>query len=148
MKLVRYSVNGRSPQVGLVKNNSVIDLSAIVPSMQAIIALSADGLAVVQQHAAQSSGIPLANVTLHAPLLPQRNVMCLGRNYVEHARESFAAVGEAFSLSDVPLVFTKATTAVSGPTSPIPFDPKVSEKIDWEVELAIIIGKQGKKHSG
>ncbi len=144
MKLVRYSVNGRSPQVGLVQQDQLIDLSAIVPSMQAIIALSAEGLAVVQQHAAQNRGIPLADVTLHAPLLPQRNVMCLGRNYVEHARESFAAVGEAFSLSEVPVVFTKATTAVSAPNAPIPFDPNVSDKIDWEVELAVIIGKQGK----
>ena len=144
MKLVRYSVNGRSPHVGLVQQDQLIDLSAIVPSMQAIIALSAEGLAVVQQHAAQNRGIPLADVTLHAPLLPQRNVMCLGRNYVEHARESFAAVGEAFSLSEVPVVFTKATTAVSAPNAPIPFDPNVSDKIDWEVELAVIIGKQGK----
>ena len=144
MKLVRYSVNGRSPQVGLVQQDQLIDLSAIVPSMQAIIALSAEGLAVVQQHAAQNRGIPLADVTLHAPLLPQRNVMCLGRNYVEHARESFAAVGEAFSLSEVPVIFTKATTAVSAPNAPIPFDPNVSDKIDWEVELAVIIGKQGK----
>ncbi len=144
MKFVRYSVNGRSPQIGLVVENNVLDLSAIVPSMQALIALSADGLAVLQQHAASASRLPLAEVKLHAPLLPQRNVMCLGLNYAEHARESLGAQGKEVALPELPIVFTKATTAVSGPTDPIPFDPQVSDKIDWEVELAVIIGKQGK----
>ena len=144
MKFVRYEVNGRSPQVGLVQENYVYDLSAITPAMHAVIALSADGLAVLQQHAAKVQGIPLENVKLHAPLLPRRNVMCLGLNYAEHARESLAAQGQNISLPDLPIVFTKATTAVSGPTDPIPFDPQVSDKIDWEVELAVIIGKQGK----
>ena len=144
MKLVRHTVNGRSPKIGLVKENNVIDLSAIAPSMQAVIALSTEGRAVLQQHAAKTNGIPLADVTLHTPLLPRRNVMCLGRNYAEHARESLTAIGEAFSLPEVPVIFNKATTAVSGPTAPIPFDPNVSEKIDWEVELGVIIGKEGK----
>lgn len=144
MKFVRYEVNSRSPQVGLVQENHVYDLSAITPAMQAVIALSKDGLAIVQQHAATVSGIPLADVKLLAPLLPRRNIMCLGLNYAEHARESLAAQGQNISLPEFPVVFTKATTAVSGPTDPIPFDPQVSDKIDWEVELAVIIGKEGK----
>lgn len=144
MKFVRYAVDGRSPKVGLVQENHVYDLSAIAPSMQTVIALSADGLAVVQQHSAKVKGIPLADVKLHAPLLPKRNVMCLGLNYAEHAQESLSALGQNVSLPELPIVFTKATTAVSGPTDPIPFDPQVSDKIDWEVELAVIIGKRGK----
>lgn len=144
MKFVRYEVNGRSSQVGLVQENHVYDLSAIIPAMQAAIALSADGLAIVQQHAATVNGIPLADVKLLAPLLPRRNIMCLGLNYAEHANESLTALGQNVSLPELPIVFTKATTAVSGPTDPIPFDPQVSDKIDWEVELAVIIGKEGK----
>jgi len=144
LKFVRYEVNGRSSQVGLVQENHVYDLSAIIPAMQAAIALSADGLAIVQQHAATVNGIPLADVKLLAPLLPRRNIMCLGLNYAEHANESLTALGQNVSLPELPIVFTKATTAVSGPTDPIPFDPQVSDKIDWEVELAVIIGKEGK----
>lgn len=144
MKLVRYEINGRFPQVGLVQEDQVYDLSAIAPSMQTVIALSADGLAIVQQHAAKVSSVPLTDVILHEPLLPRRNVMCLGLNYAEHANESLTALGQNVSLPELPIVFTKATTAVSGPTDPIPFDPQVSDKIDWEVELAVIIGKQGK----
>ena len=144
MKFARYSVNGRSPKIGLVTENQLIDLSNVVPSMQALIALSADGLAMVQQHAASSQSIPLADVKLHAPLLPRRNVMCLGLNYAEHVRESLTAQGQTVDLPQFPVVFTKATTAVSGPTDPIPYDPQVSESMDFEVELAVIIGKQGK----
>ena len=112
--------------------------------MQALIALSKAGLAMVEQHAANQVGVPLAEVKLLAPLVPRRNVMCLGLNYAEHARESLEAQGRDVSLPELPVVFTKATTAVSGPTDPIPFDPQVSDKIDWEVELAVIIGKEGK----
>jgi len=139
LKFIRYEVDGRSPQVGLVQENYVYDLSAIAPSMQTVIALSADGLAVIQQHAANVQGIPLADVKLHAPLRPRRNVMCLGLNYAEHAHESLTALGQTISVTELPIVFTKATTAVSGPTDPIPIDPQVSDKIDWEVELAVQI---------
>jgi len=144
LKLVRYEHNGRSPQVGLVVENRVIDLSGVVPSMHALITLSADGLAVIRQQAAAGQGIPLQEVKLVAPLQPRRNVMCLGKNYADHAREMQTANNEPIELPQFPVIFTKATTSVSGPTDPIPFDPHVSEQIDWEVELAVIIGKQGK----
>ncbi len=144
MKLVRYEHNGRSPQVGLVVENRVIYLSAIVPSMHALITLSADGLTVIRQQAEAGQGIPLADVKLHAPLQPRRNVMCLGKNYADHAREMQTANDEPIELPKFPVIFTKATTSVVGPNDPIHFDPQVSTDIDWEVELAVIIGKQGK----
>lgn len=144
MKLVRYEHNGRSPQVGLVVENRVVDLSGVVPSMHALIALSADGLAVIRQQAQTGQSIPLAEVKLCAPLQPRRNVMCLGKNYADHAREMQTANDEPIELPQFPVIFTKATTSVSGPNDPIPFDPQVSTDIDWEVELAVIIGKPGK----
>ena len=144
MKFVRYEVNGRSPQIGLVVDNELIDLSGVAPSMQAVINLSQEGMAMIAQHANRSPRIPLKDVKLHAPLLPRRNVMCLGKNYADHAREMQAAHNEPLELPTFPVVFTKATTTVSGPHDPIPFDPHVSEDIDWEVELAVIIGKEGK----
>ncbi len=144
MKFVRYQVNGRFPQVGLIVEDELIDLSGVAPSMQAVINLSEEGMSMIAQHANSSPRIPVKDVKLLAPLLPRRNVMCLGLNYAEHAHESLVAQGQAVTLPELPIVFTKATTAVSGPTDPIPFDPQVSEKIDWEVELAVIIGKQGK----
>lgn len=144
MKFVRYEVNGRSPQIGLVVDNELIDLSGVAPSMQAIITLSDEGMAMIAQHANSSQRLPLEDVKLLAPLLPRRNIMCLGKNYADHAREMQMANAEPIELPKFPVVFTKATTSVSGPYDPIPFDPLVSEDVDWEVELAVIIGKEGK----
>lgn len=70
--------------------------------------------------------------------------MCLGLNYAEHAVESYTARGKKSELPAVPIVFTKATTAVNAPYAPIPYDPAVSQQIDYEVELGVIIGKPGK----
>jgi 2-keto-4-pentenoate hydratase/2-oxohepta-3-ene-1,7-dioic acid hydratase in catechol pathway len=70
--------------------------------------------------------------------------MCLGLNYTEHAAESYTAQGKEVTLPEIPIVFTKATTSVTGPYDPIPFDAAVSDKLDWEAELAVVIGRQGK----
>jgi 2-keto-4-pentenoate hydratase/2-oxohepta-3-ene-1,7-dioic acid hydratase in catechol pathway len=79
---------------------------------------------------------------------PRRNVMCLGLNYVEHARESAEARGREFKQHQYPVFFTKATHAINGPEAVIPFDAAVSEQIDYEAELAVIIGRGGKNISG
>lgn len=92
--------------------------------------------------------IALADVRMLAPIpRPPKHVLCLGRNYAEHAAESRGAFGEAGAGVDkpaFPTVFTKAPTAITGPHSEIPFDANVSTEIDWEGELAFVIGKGGK----
>jgi 2-keto-4-pentenoate hydratase/2-oxohepta-3-ene-1,7-dioic acid hydratase in catechol pathway len=65
-------------------------------------------------------------------------------NYAAHAAESLQAKGLPVTLPTVPVFFTKATTAVTGPFADIPFDASVSTEIDWEVELGVVIGKAGK----
>ncbi len=91
--------------------------------------------------------VPFEQDKLLAPILrPPKNVLCLGRNYPEHAAEAARAFGEAAAEPPkYPTVFTKAITAVNGPYSDIPYDATVSEKIDWEAELAVVIGRSGKK---
>jgi 2-keto-4-pentenoate hydratase/2-oxohepta-3-ene-1,7-dioic acid hydratase in catechol pathway len=91
----------------------------------------------------------LGEVRLTAPIpRPRKNIMCLGHNYAEHARESNAARGvatkETASTAEPPMIFTKATTTANGPYSPIVIYPAVSEQIDWEAELGVVIGKVGK----
>ena len=89
--------------------------------------------------------LPLETVELLAPIpRPRKNVFCVGRNYAEHAAESLRAIGQEVKLPQFPNIFTKAVTAVTGPTSAIVIDPAVSERIDWEVELAVIIGLGGR----
>jgi 2-keto-4-pentenoate hydratase/2-oxohepta-3-ene-1,7-dioic acid hydratase in catechol pathway len=87
----------------------------------------------------------LAEVRLETPLPhPVRNIFCVGRNYVDHVAEGARAMGLATNLPKVPQFFTKATGAVNGPGGEVRLDPKVSEKLDYEVELGVVIGKAGR----
>jgi 2-keto-4-pentenoate hydratase/2-oxohepta-3-ene-1,7-dioic acid hydratase in catechol pathway len=87
----------------------------------------------------------LDDVELAAPIpRPHKNIMCLGLNYAEHAKESAEARGRSASLPDHAVIFTKAPTTANGPFGDIVIDPAVSEEVDWEAELAVIIGKTGK----
>ena len=85
----------------------------------------------------------LADLLSPLPAL-RRNVMCLGHNYAEHAKESAEARGRAVKLPDYPIFFTKATHTLNGPYASIPYDASVSDQIDWEAELAVIIGRRGR----
>ena len=144
MRLVTYQL-GRQTAIGAVTDAGVVDLTAVAPTLLDFIHLGADGLAQATVVVANSDrAIPLSDVTLLAPIpTPPRNVMCLGLNYKAHADESYTAKGIKAAAPDAPIVFTKATTAVSGPGAPIPYAADLSTEIDWEVELAIVIGKRG-----
>lgn len=94
--------------------------------------------------------IDLSDVELLSPVpRPPKHVLCLGRNYAEHAAESTRAFGEAAATDKpaFPAIFTKAPTAINGPFGDIPYDAAVSTQIDWEGELAIVIGMGGKNIS-
>jgi 2-keto-4-pentenoate hydratase/2-oxohepta-3-ene-1,7-dioic acid hydratase in catechol pathway len=101
-----------------------------------------------QARAAWAAGgprLPAASLTLLAPIpAPQRNIFCLGWNYAEHSRETAQARGREAKLPERPVFFTKATTSINGPFGDIPFDARVSEQIDWEVELGVVLGAGGK----
>jgi 2-keto-4-pentenoate hydratase/2-oxohepta-3-ene-1,7-dioic acid hydratase in catechol pathway len=144
LRLVTFR-KGHDIGLGAWKNESVIDITAVAPDMLSLIAMGADGIALAEE--VQASAVvsyPVEDVALLAPIpVPNRNIMCLGLNYAEHAMESYAATGQKAELPEVPVVLTKATTAVIGPYDPIPFNPQVSAAIDWEVELAFIIGREG-----
>ena len=89
---------------------------------------------------------PLDEVKLCAPIpQPVRNILCLGWNYAEHAKESTVAKGlHIEDLPQHPIVFTKATTTVNGPFDDVIYDERVSKRLDWEVELGVVIGKRGR----
>ncbi|MEE3254924.1 MAG: fumarylacetoacetate hydrolase family protein [Chloroflexota bacterium] len=87
--------------------------------------------------------VPIDKRCLTAPI-PKLlgNVMCLGKNYAAHAEET-AGTGSTSSVeAGYPLVFTKGTNTINGPYGKIPYDSSVSSEIDWEVELAVIIGRE------
>lgn len=88
---------------------------------------------------------PLTDVQLHAPIpRPAKNVFCLGLNYVSHMEEAAKARGREIKIPEVPVFFTKAPTSVSGPHDPIPWDTNVTQQVDYEAELGVVIGMTGK----
>jgi 2-keto-4-pentenoate hydratase/2-oxohepta-3-ene-1,7-dioic acid hydratase in catechol pathway len=149
MKLVTYLHNNLT-LFGAVKDEVVADLTAVAPTLLALIKLGPAGLRQARTAIDKANQtIPLADVELLAPIPnPERNVMCLGWNYAEHAKESASTKGLSIKeLPQFPIVFTKATTSVNGPFGDVPFSTAVSSQIDYEVELAIVIGKKGQNIS-
>jgi len=95
--------------------------------------------------AARSGLLPLAEVSLLAPIpMPARNVFCVGRNYLDHVKEGAAARNDELKLPQVPQFFTKATHTVIGPEALVRLDPKLTQRLDYEVELAVVIGRGGR----
>jgi 2-keto-4-pentenoate hydratase/2-oxohepta-3-ene-1,7-dioic acid hydratase in catechol pathway len=95
-------------------------------------------------------GRPMAEARIAAPLKPPRNVMCVGKNYRAHAHE-FTRSGFDSSAKDAseaiptaPIIFTKAPETVIGPGQDILYPTGLSDQIDYEAELGVVIGKPGK----
>jgi 2-keto-4-pentenoate hydratase/2-oxohepta-3-ene-1,7-dioic acid hydratase in catechol pathway len=83
-------------------------------------------------------------VRWHAPIArPAKNIFCLGLNYASHAVESAAARGREPKIPRDPVFFTKAPTTVNGPFDDVPVNRAVTDQIDWEVELGVIVGVGG-----
>jgi 2-keto-4-pentenoate hydratase/2-oxohepta-3-ene-1,7-dioic acid hydratase in catechol pathway len=98
---------------------------------------------------AVGEGADLNSVTIKAPLQPRRNVFCVGKNYLEHAAE-FSKSGfdhsakEGEVAPEFPVVFTKTPDSVIGHLQDIPAHSQVTQQLDYEAELAVVIGKGGR----
>jgi len=89
---------------------------------------------------------PLGNVQLLAPIpRPRKNIFGIGLNYVEHVDESSRALDTAKELPTQPVIFSKPPTSVVGPGAPIEHNAALTKQLDWEVELAVIIGSRAKR---
>jgi 2-keto-4-pentenoate hydratase/2-oxohepta-3-ene-1,7-dioic acid hydratase in catechol pathway len=146
-------------QLGALIGDTVVDiaeaeraLSSVVEiaTVQALVAagdtVAAEVWSLAQQ--AQAANIachPLAEVRPQAPIPePLRNILCLGKNYVEHAQEVGAKMQQSTKPPQHPIIFTKATTSVIAPGDPIPAYRELTQKLDYEAELALVIGKGGR----
>lgn len=162
MKLVTYSATRRGPAtIGIVAaDGSIIDLATAAKKarvklafatndMVALVAAGRSGLALVKKAVAgvKTGHHAAAKVTLHAPIRPRKNVFCVGWNYLEHFEEGAKARPHVQEMPKHPAFFTKAPTTVNNPYGEVPSHPSVTEKLDWEVELAIVIGKGGRNIS-
>lgn len=104
-----------------------------------------------EHFAASGQKLALSAVKLKAPIpVPVRNIMCVGKNYREHAKEFTAsgfdssASGAADAIPTAPIIFTKVPQSVIGPGEPILYPAGVSDQLDYEAELAVVVGKGGK----
>ena len=88
---------------------------------------------------------PLANVKLLAPIpRPRKNIFGIGLNYVEHVAESSRTLDTAKELPKQPVIFSKPPTTVIGPGDAIEHNAAITRQLDWEVELAVVIGTRAK----
>jgi len=156
MRLVTFiPKKGAAPRVGLMHGgNHLVDLSTARPKppfdpsdMVSLIAAGTKGMAWlrgVAKKATDKQALPLGKVKLLAPIpRPRKNVFCVGWNYVEHFEEGKQALKHTQELPAHPAFFSKPPTAVIGPYDTVPLHAGVTEKLDWEVELGVIIGKGG-----
>ncbi len=140
MRFVTYASAG-GPQLGRLDGQAVTPIPGL--SLTELIGLGPVGLARAAD--ASESALPLGDLRLLAPIgEPRRNILCLGMNYAEHAAESLRAKGQPVVMPKVPVIFTKATTAVTGPYDDLHLDYGLTTEYDWEVELGFVIGKRGK----
>ena len=143
MKLVMFDHDGER-HLGALRpghEDQVVDLTPLAHDLLALIDGGESALAEARNIASAGGAKtrPLKDVTLLPPLDPPRgNIIAMGRNYQKHAEET-AHGGEV----KPPTIFTKAITSVTGPYEDIAIDPSISDKIDWEVELAVVIGRRG-----
>ncbi|MES2433717.1 MAG: fumarylacetoacetate hydrolase family protein [Pseudomonadota bacterium] len=135
MKLLRHGPAGAEKPGILHSDGTLRDLSAIVSDIGGDV-LSDAGLAKIR--AADPARLPIVQGARLGPCVTGTGkFICIGLNYADHAAESGMAVPPE------PVIFMKATSAICGPNDPI-IIPRTSEKTDWEVELAVIIGKKAK----
>jgi 2-keto-4-pentenoate hydratase/2-oxohepta-3-ene-1,7-dioic acid hydratase in catechol pathway len=124
------------------ESDEVVEISEL-GDIRAVIDAGDEGLARVRAalSSSRSKSHRLAELELLPPLEePRGNVIAIGRNYQKHAEETAFMDGREPA---PPTIFTKAITSLTAPFADIPIDPSISDKIDWEVELAVVIGKGG-----
>jgi 2-keto-4-pentenoate hydratase/2-oxohepta-3-ene-1,7-dioic acid hydratase in catechol pathway len=138
MRLIRFGSPG-AERPGLWKDGRIVDLRRHFPEMPDIgESFFRDGW--MQKIAdLEDEGQPM-DVRLGPPVVRPSKLICLGKNYLEHAQEG------NFEAPEKPLLFAKAPSALSGPKDPIIL-PRSCGQVDWEVELALVVGQEGKRIS-
>ena len=164
MKLVTYRASVEAAaRLGVMDGDLVVDVAhlgvmmgeELPDSMLGLIDTGRSGLATLKACLDGAEGdyavgvaTDLANVTLLAPIpRPRKNIFGIGLNYVEHVAESAASLDTSKDLPKQPVIFSKPPTTVIGPGDAIEHNAKITQQLDWEVELAVIIGTTARRVS-
>lgn len=138
MRLIRFGEKGNE-RPGIEIDGKVIDLREHFPQIPDIGAAFFEAGWPERLRELSAEGRPM-ETRIGAPITAPSKIVCLGKNYAEHAKEG------GFDRPERPLLFSKAPNTVNGPFDPILL-PESSRQIDWEVELAVVIGKRTKRAS-
>jgi len=154
MKLVRFSVNGGSPRLGVLQGDRIADVQASVAASlgkRGVVRAQEIAAALVPQSTrafleggaatAEAVGavrewvtVPASSARLHAPINDPNKFICIGLNYRDHAEETGNPIPKE------PPIFAKWAPSIVDPGEPI-LRPRGSKQLDWEVELGVVIGK-------
>lgn len=162
MRLVTFRAHvNAAARLGAIVDNLVVDLERfgehvgcdLPADMLAFIDLGPHAVAATTALLDEYRGnwplgtaVPLANVKLLAPIpRPRKNIFGIGLNYVEHVAESSRTLDTAKELPKQPVIFSKPPTTVIGPGDAIEHNAAITRQLDWEVELAVIIGTRAKR---
>jgi 2-keto-4-pentenoate hydratase/2-oxohepta-3-ene-1,7-dioic acid hydratase in catechol pathway len=162
MRLVTYRRTVEAAaRLGVIEGDLVVDVEAIglhanvdMPSsMLDFIDLGPPAVAglrdILDEHRSRwpvGAALPLANVRLLAPIpRPRKNIFGIGLNYVEHVAESARTLDTAKELPKQPVIFSKPPTSVIGPGDAIEHRAALTKQLDWEVELAVVMGRTARR---
>ena len=120
MRIIRYQVKNQPPKFGWVFDENVGEIEG----------------SIFGEYRRQEAATPLADVKLLSPCLPGK-IVCVGRNYVEHARE----LGN--DIPKIPLIFLKPPSSIINPGDPIILPPQ-SQQVEHEAELVVVMGERGR----
>ncbi len=146
MKLITFKT-GNGPRLGAVVDHQVVDLAEIssgdLPAdMRSFLELGEAGFetarSTVEQALTDGQTMSLDTVTILAPVLNPSKVIAIGLNYMDHCREQNVEPPKS------PIIFTKFSTAVIGPGETIRWNPDLTSRVDFEAELAVVMGRRAR----
>jgi 2-keto-4-pentenoate hydratase/2-oxohepta-3-ene-1,7-dioic acid hydratase in catechol pathway len=153
MRLVTYRLRQAEARLGVQHQGLVVDVADFAPPLPSTMLEFID-LGPLALHVLQSElegagpgdlagcSVPEGNVSLLAPIpRPRKNIFGIGLNYTEHVAESARALDTSMNLPQQPVIFSKPPTAVIAWNDPIRHNAKVTQQLDWETELAVVIGQ-------
>ena len=160
MKLLTYKTQDTTPRLGFIHNNQVIDMEDFgeisnFPLPSTMLELIDMGLELVEElndmvantdaELFEEIAYEMDEVTFLAPIpKPRKNIIGIGLNFTEHVAESARTLDTTGKLPQKPIIFSKPPTTVTATNTEIIKNTKLTQQLDWEVELAVVIGKTGK----
>jgi 2-keto-4-pentenoate hydratase/2-oxohepta-3-ene-1,7-dioic acid hydratase in catechol pathway len=160
MKLLTYKIQDSEQRLGFIHNNQVIDMEdfgeisnfPLPSSMLELIDMGFelieelnDMIAETEPSFFEEIAYEMDEVTFLPPIpKPRKNIIGIGLNYTEHVAESARTLDTTGKLPQKPIIFSKPPTTVTATNTEIIKNTKLTSQLDWEVELAVVIGKKGK----